>query len=80
MRPTANGNVATVLGLTPGSFNIVESEGRKIKRVEECTFKRGNNPSPPHWDRRMIQPNQIKFRTCSAPPINENAELTRGAL
>jgi hypothetical protein len=21
---------------------------------------------PPHWDRRVIQPNHIKFRTCSA--------------
>ncbi len=33
-----------------------------------------------------IQPNHIKFRTCSAlapmwtPPINESAELTQGAL
>jgi hypothetical protein len=23
-------------------------------------------PPPPHWDRRAIQPNHIKFRTCSA--------------
>jgi hypothetical protein len=37
-------------------------------------------------DRRTIQPNQIKFSSCSAPapmwtpPINESAELTREAL
>ncbi len=43
-------------------------------------------PPPPHWYRRAIQPNQIKFRTCSAlaplrtPPINESAELTQGDL
>ncbi len=24
------------------------------------------SPSSPHWDRRSIQPNQIKFRTCSS--------------
>jgi hypothetical protein len=23
-------------------------------------------PPPPHWDRRAILPNHIKFRTCSA--------------
>jgi hypothetical protein len=38
-------------------------------------------PLLPKWDRRAIQPNLIKFRTCSAlapmwtPPINESAEL-----
>ncbi len=43
-------------------------------------------PPPPHWDRRAIQPNHIKFRTFSAlapiwtTPINESSELTRGAL
>ncbi len=43
-------------------------------------------PPPPHWDRRAMQPNHIKFRTCSAlapmltPPVNESAELTQGAL
>jgi hypothetical protein len=46
----------------------------------------GNYPPPPHWNRRAIQPNHVKFRTCSAlapkwtPPINESAELTQGAL
>ncbi len=48
------------------------------------SFERGNWPPPPHWDWRVIQPNHIKFRTCSAlapmwiPPINQSAELTRG--
>ncbi len=43
-------------------------------------------PPPPLWDRREIQPNHIKFRTCSAlapmwtPSINGSAELTHGAL
>ncbi len=41
---------------------------------------------PPHLDRWTIQPNNIKFSTCSTlapmwtPPINESAELTQGAL
>jgi hypothetical protein len=41
---------------------------------------------PPSWDRRTIQPNHIKFRTCSAlspmwiPPTNESAEINHGAL
>ncbi len=48
------------------------------------SFLRGNYPSPPHWDRRAIQPYHIKFRACSAlapmetPPISESAELARG--
>ncbi len=29
-------------------------------------FERGNYPLAPHLDRRVIQPNHIKFRTCSA--------------
>jgi hypothetical protein len=28
--------------------------------------QQGNYPPPPHWDRRAIQPNLIKFRACSA--------------
>ncbi len=47
-------------------------------------FERGNYPPPPRYS--AIQPNHIKFRTCSAlapmrtPPINGSGELTRGAL
>ncbi len=56
------------------------------KEGRQKSFERGNYPPPPHWDRRAIQPNHIKFRTCSAlapmwtPPINKNAEQTRGPL
>ncbi len=78
----------------PHSTFLYAREGR-LK-----SFERGNYPPPPHpkarikdlivqvffphWDRRAIQPNHIKFRTCSAlapmwtPPIKESAELTRG--
>ncbi len=41
-------------------------------------------PPPPYWDRRAVQPNHIKFRTCSGlppmwnPPINLSVELIRG--
>jgi hypothetical protein len=57
--------------------------------ARECrwkSFERGNYPPPPHWDRRVIQPNHIKFRTCRdlalmrTPPINGSTELTRGAF
>ncbi len=39
----------------------------------------------PHWDRRAIQPNHIKSKTCRdlgpmwTPPIHESAELTRAS-
>jgi hypothetical protein len=50
------------------------------------SFEWGNYTPLPHGDRRGIQPNQIKFRTCSAlaplwtPPISKSAELAQGAL
>jgi hypothetical protein len=44
------------------------SEGRKK------SFEQVNYPLPPHRDRRAIEPNHIKFRTCCAhapmlPPL-----------
>ncbi len=57
-----------------------------VAKTGKKSFERGNYPPPPHWDRRAIQPNVIKFKTCSAlvpiwtPPINESAELTQGTL
>jgi hypothetical protein len=55
-----------------------------VKQVK--TFERGNYPPLPHWDRRAILPNHIKFRTWKALapmfifPLNESAELAHGAL
>ncbi len=49
-------------------------------------YAREGYPPTPHWYIRAIQPNHIKFRTCSAlapmwtPAIDESAELTQGAL
>ncbi len=63
-------------------------ENNRRPRCCSCNLCRVCTP-PPHWDRRAIQPNRIKFRTCSAlaalrrcelPPINESAELARGTL
>jgi hypothetical protein len=36
-------------------------EGRQVE-----IFERENYPPPPHWDRRAIQPNHIKFMPSSA--------------
>jgi hypothetical protein len=33
-------------------------------RLKSC--EQGNHPPPPHWDKRAIQTNHIKFKTCSA--------------
>ncbi len=55
-----------------------------VREGRKKSFERGNYPPPPHWDRRAIQPNHIKFRTCNAlapiwnPQINERAEQLRG--
>ncbi len=51
-------------------------EGRQVEIIWTRKL-----PPPPQWDRRVIQRNHIKFRTCSAhtpmwaPPINESGEL-----
>ncbi len=36
------------------------------KAGSQKSFDRGNCAPPLNWDRRTIQPNHIKFRTCSA--------------
>ncbi len=49
----------------------------KSSEIRSKSFERIKSPPPPHWVRRAIQPNHIKFRTCSdlapmwAPPVNE---------
>jgi hypothetical protein len=47
-------------GAEPSPLLPCVAKGRKK------SFQRGNYPPPPHWDGRAIQPNHIKFRTCSA--------------
>jgi hypothetical protein len=42
----------------PPSFSK-RSEDRKK------SYEGGNYPPPPHWDRREMLPNHIKFRTCN---------------
>ncbi len=37
-----------------------------VQRGRQKSVERRNYPPSPHWDRRGIQPNHIKFRTCSA--------------
>jgi hypothetical protein len=58
-------------GADPTPLSLLVAKPAKI-------FERGNYPPPPHWDGRTIQPNLIKFRTRSAPPVNESSELTQG--
>ncbi len=66
-------------GCRPSPLPLRVAKAGKNHLNEEIT------PPPPHWDWRAIQPNHIKFMTCSAlapmwtPSINESAKLTQGA-
>ncbi len=48
-------------GCRPPPLPLREAEGRQVEIIWTRKL-----PPPPHWDRRAIKPNHIKFRICSA--------------